>query len=124
MGAEIGIAELTAHQRNEGIVLALGMAARVALSPGFVGFASGTGALVVRVAHARCGELGHPTFEKRPQLRRCDEFSGAHTVWMLPATPGEATLACTVRVREDPVGVDVDGQPFGNLVQLVGSQHG
>ena len=80
MSAEIGIAELTTHECHQCIVLSLGMTAWVTLGAYFVGFVSGAGTLVIWVAHSRCGELGHPTFEKRPQLRRCDELSGCVVV--------------------------------------------
>ena len=64
--AEIGVAELSAHQCREGVVLALRVGAGVVVLGGLAGFAGDSGGLVGGVAHAGGGEFGQPGFEHGP----------------------------------------------------------
>jgi hypothetical protein len=107
--------------RIEGVVLALGMAARIFACGFLAGFAVDARGLVVRVAHPGGREPRQPRIEIGAQLRRGNQLPDAHTIGPL-ATPGEAPLTRAVGVGEFPIGIDSQRTPMRHLFQLVGTQ--
>ena len=124
MGAQVGVAQLGAHQHAQGVVLALAVGAQVLAGGVLAGFAVDHRGVVVGVGHAGCGELGEPGVQFGPQLRGGDQLSGAHAVGALGTGPGEPTLQRAVLIGELPIRIEREGHPCGHGLELIGAQGG
>jgi hypothetical protein len=57
------------------------------------------------------------------QLRVCDQPPHAHPVHLLPTAPNEAAFTGPILIGKRAIGVQMQGQPVGDLLQLIGAQH-
>ena len=67
-------------------------------------------------------ELGEPCVQHRPQLWVGHQFCGAHAVGSLTTTPQEAAPTRPVLLGECPIRVQMQRQPLGHLLELIGPQ--
>ena len=121
---ERGITELAAHQRAERVVLTLRVPTGIPVYDVLARFAHHRRALVVRIAHSRCGEFGEPRIQLGTQLRTRDQLAHTHAVGPLSTAPVEPAPQSALLVTEFAVRIEPDGQLVGHLLQLVGPQLG
>ncbi len=123
MLSQLSAGQQRAQAGQQPVVVSLAFRAGVALG-GIVGCRSvDHRALVVRVAHARGGQLGQHRIQRRAGFRGQPAAKPRHPVEALLAH-GDAAAAGAVVIAEGAVGVEAVHQPLSQFGQLVGAELG